>query len=171
WLMRTMYGPSGTSDPRQPPELLRHRLGGQDDEMVASPGATDVQVSGQVLWWPVIQLRQDHHGTFQALEPLDARGQDRSRLRFVGQPEAVHDSALAKPALRLARRREYHDVAERDLLFPHQVSEHGREEGRQVVVVAIPQDLRCPSGGACGRRLALAPVEDRHELVDGLGVP
>src|SRR6266540_6547628 len=169
--MRPLYGRSRARDARRSTELLRHRLGRQDDEMVAGPRATDVQVSGQVLWGLVVQLGQDHHGAFEPLEPMDARDQYGSRLRLVGQPEPVDGSSVAEPALLLARRREYNDVPEGHLFFPHQVTEHQREEVRQVVVVTITQDLRWPSGGAVGRRLALAPVEDRHELVDRLGVP
>src|SRR6266508_3404940 len=165
--MRPLYGRSRTGDPRQAPELLRHRLYRQDDEMVASPRSTDVQVSGQVLSGLVLQLGQDHHGTFEALEPLDARGQDGSRLWFVGQSEAVHASAAAQPAVRLARRREHHDVAERDPLFPHQISEHHGEEVGQLLVVAITQDLGWPSGWTLRRRLALALLVFIFGLLDG----
>src|SRR6266511_899925 len=154
--MRPLYGRSRARDARQSTELLRHRLGRQDDEMVAGPRATDVQVSGQVLSGLVVQLGQDHHGPFEPLESMDARGQYGSRLRLVGQPEPVDGSSVAEPALLLARRREHNDVTEGHLFFPHQVTEYQREEVCQVVVVAITQDLRWPSGGAAGRRLALA---------------
>src|SRR5262245_53591945 len=64
-----------TGDADDAPELARHRLGGQDDEVVPRARPTDVQVLLQVLEVLVAELGQDHDRPLEPLERMDARRQ------------------------------------------------------------------------------------------------
>src|SRR5215204_3918876 len=67
--------------------------------MVPPPRPTDVQVLPEVLEVLVSELGEDHDGTFEALERMDAGREHGARLDGLGQPVAVDVPRPAQAAL------------------------------------------------------------------------
>jgi hypothetical protein len=114
----------------------------------------------EILVVLVSELSEDHDFALEALEAVDARGEDRVRLQVIGQTEAVDPLARSEPALGRPRGREHHDVVWAEPLLLDEVLQHHGEEMREPLTPRSRGSGGAPLGWSV---IGLSP-EHAHEL-------